>query len=109
MKTVTRLPNRPLRGEDMVALGDQLQAVPYGGIPEEDEIQIYALKMATDEAAYALGFDDSRDQWHHLATAEASDLDAADEQLDAVLDDWVEENYGGQFEVLKPVNRTRKT
>lgn len=106
MRKITRLPSRPLRRADIVALDDQLQAVPYGGIPGESEIQIYALKMATGDAAYALGFDDSRDQWHHLATADASDLDTADEQLDAVLDDWVEDNYGGQFEVLKPAGKT---
>ena len=32
----------------------------------------------------------------------AGDLAVADSQLDAVLDDWVQDNYGGRFEVLKP-------
>jgi hypothetical protein len=102
MRTITRLPSRPLRREDIVALDDELQAVPYGGIPEAEEVQVYAFKMATKDTAYALGFDDDLEQWQHLATADASDLDAADEQLDAVLDDWVQDNYGGRFEVFKP-------
>jgi hypothetical protein len=32
----------------------------------------------------------------------AGDLAAADDQLDAVLDEWVQDSYGSQFEILKP-------
>jgi len=101
MKEITRLPNRPLRRADIAALDDQIQAVPYGGIPEAEEVQIYAFKIATEDTAYALGFDDDLELWQHLATVDASDLNAADEQLDAVLDDWVQDNYGEQFDLLK--------
>lgn len=38
---------------------------------------------------------------------DAGDLAAADSQLDAVLDDWVQDNYGGRFEVLKTVCEVR--
>jgi hypothetical protein len=31
---------------------------------------------------------------------DAGDLAAADSQLDAVLDEWVQDSYGSQFEVL---------
>ena len=71
------------------------------GIVGEYKIRIYAIKIATSDTAHALGFDDSREQWQHLASVDAGDL-AADSQLDAVLDDWVQDNYGRRFEVLKP-------
>jgi hypothetical protein len=105
MSAITRLPGRPLRGQDIAALDndDQLQVVPYGGIPEGEDVQIYALKIAVGETAHALGFDDARNQWEQLATVDASDLAAADSQLEAVLDDWVQDNYAGRFEVLKTV------
>ena len=73
----------------------------YGGIVEEDKIRIYAIKIATSDTAHALGFDDSREQWQHLASVDAGDL-AADSQLDAVLDEWAQDSYGSRFEILKP-------
>ena len=102
MSTITQLPSRPLRRQEIAALdGEQLRVVPYGGIAEEDGIHIYAIKIASGDTAYALGFDDSPDQWRQLASADAGDLATADSQLDAVLDDWVQDHYGGRFEVLK--------
>lgn len=104
MNTVTRLPNRPLRRKDIVALdGDSLQIAPYGGIPEGKEIQIYAVKLATDDTAHALGYDESSGQWRHLASVAAEDLAAADSQLDVVFDDWVQDTYGDRFDVFKTV------
>lgn len=103
MRTITHLPGRPLREQDLAALtDDRFQVSPYGGIVGEDGIRIYALKIATGDTAYALGFEDSRGQWEQLASVDAGDLAAADSQLDAVLDDWVQDNYGGRFQVLKP-------
>ena len=102
MRTITRLPSRPLRRQDISALDDdRFQASPSRGIVGEDEIRIYAIEIATDDTARALGFDDSREQWQHLASVDAGDLAAADSQLDAVLDEWVQDSYGSQFEVLK--------
>lgn len=105
MKPITRLPGRPLSQQDVVALGasDRLQVAPYGGIPDGDEVEVYALKLATGGTAHALGFDESRGRWQQLASVDAGNLDVADRKLDAVLDDWVLETYGGQFEVLKTV------
>lgn len=104
MRTITRLPSRPLQRQDVAALDDELfQVSPYGGIAEEDEIRICAIKIATTDTAHALGFDDSREQWQHLTSVDAGDLVAADSQLDAVLDDLVRDNYGGRFEVLRTV------
>lgn len=103
MSTITQLPSRPLRRRDITSLDDdRLQVAPYGGIPEGDGFRFYALKIAIDDTAYALGFDDSLGQWQHLASVDAVDLGAADSQLDPVLDDWVQDRYGGRFEVLKP-------
>jgi hypothetical protein len=103
MRTITRLPSRPLRRRDVAALDDdRFQVSTYGGIVEEAEIRIYAIKIAAGDTASALCFDDSREQWKHLASVDAGDLAAADEQLDAAIDDWVQDNYGGRFEVLKP-------
>ena len=73
----------------------------YGGIVEEDKIRIYAIKIATSDTAHALGFDDSREQWQRLASIETDDLTAADEQLDSVLDEWVQDRYDGKFDVFK--------
>jgi hypothetical protein len=104
MRTITRLPSRPLRRRDVAALDDnRFQVSPYGGIVKEDEIRIYAIKIATSDTAHALGFDDSQEQWQHLTSMDAADLAAADSQLDAVLDDWVKERYGTRLEVLKTV------
>jgi hypothetical protein len=103
MRTITRLPSRPLRRQDVAALDDdRIQVSPYGGIVGEGGIRIYTIKITTSDTAHALGFDDSREQWKHLASVDAGDLAVADSQLDAVLDDWVQDNYGGRFEVLKP-------
>lgn len=103
MRTITQLPGRPLRRQDLAALDDdRVQVSPYGGIVEDEEVRIYAIKLATDDTAHALGFEDSREQWQQLTSVDASDLVAADSQLDAVLDDWVQETYSGRFEVLKP-------
>ncbi|MFB6169647.1 MAG: hypothetical protein ABEJ06_00725 [Haloarculaceae archaeon] len=102
MGTITRLPSRPLRGPDIAELTDGgLRAVPYGGVPGEEEVRIYAIKVAAGETAHALGFDDEREQWNRLLSVDAGDLAAADRQLDTVLDEWVQEQYGDEFEVLK--------
>jgi hypothetical protein len=102
MRTVKHLPRRPLRMQDVQNLDDDsLQLVPYGGVPEGDDVQIYAVKLAVGNTAFALGFDAERTQWRQLASVDATELAAADRQLDAVLDGWVQEKYGGEFEVLK--------
>jgi hypothetical protein len=88
--------------QDVQQLDDErLQLVPYGGVPEGDDVQIYAVKLAVGNTAFALGFDETRGQWRQLASADATDLQAADRQLDVVLDGWVQEEYGGEFELLK--------
>lgn len=104
MRTITRLPSRPLQPQDIATLDEeQVQVAPYGGIPNEGEVHIYAIKFASGDTAHALGFDDSLERWRHLASVDAMDLAAADSELDAVLDDWVQDNYGGRFEILKSV------
>jgi hypothetical protein len=88
--------------QDVQQLDDEsLQLVPYGGVPEGDDVLVYAVKLAVGNTAFALGFDDGRAQWRQLASADATDLAAADRQLDIVLDGWVQEEYGGEFELLK--------
>jgi hypothetical protein len=102
MSTITRLPNRPLRPREVTDLdGDVLRVVPYGGIPESGEVRVYALKMADGDRAHALGFEDDHDRWRHLATVDADGLPAADAELESILDEWVQERYGGRFEILK--------
>jgi hypothetical protein len=104
MHTVKQLPRRPLRMQDVQRLDDEsLQLVPYGGVPEDDDVQIYAVKLAVGNTAFALGFDQRRGQWRQLAAADATDLRAADQRLDVVLDGWVQEEYGGEFELLKTI------
>jgi hypothetical protein len=105
MGTVTHLPSRPLTWQDIAAIdeSDRLQAVPYGGIPGDEQIRIYAVKIATGNTAYALGFDETREQWQRLASADAENVQAADRRLDAVLEEWVRDSYGGQFEVLESI------
>jgi hypothetical protein len=104
MHTVKQLPRRPLRMQDVQTLdGDSLQLVPYGGVPEGDDVLVYAVKMAVGNTAFALGFDERRGQWRQLASVDATDLRAADRQLDVVLDGWVQEEYGGEFELLRAV------
>lgn len=89
MRSITRLPGRPLRGPDIAELDDSdLRAVPYGGLFEENEIRIYAIKITTGNTAHAQGFDDTQGQWRQFASADASDLEAADDRLDVVLDGW---------------------
>lgn len=104
MRTFTHLPTRPLGRQDIATLDEQgMQIAPYGGIPTESEVEIYAVKIATDETAHALGFDDTQEQWRLLTSTDASNLETADNRLDDVLDEWVQERYGGQFEILKTV------
>lgn len=104
MSSITQLPDRPLRQGEIASIDEQgLNIVPYGGIPADGGVEIYAMKMASTDTAYALVFDDGRAQWRRLASTDATDLAAADSQLDAVIDDWVQGNYGGRFEVLKTV------
>jgi hypothetical protein len=80
---------------------DRLQVVPYGGIPENEGIRIYAIKIASDSVAHAIGFSKAKQQWQQLTSVDADDLAAADSQLDTVLDEWVQDNYGTRFDVLK--------
>lgn len=103
MRPVTHLPSKPLEWREITVLNDtdRLWIVPYGGIPEGDGVQVYAIKIATGDAAHALGFDEARSQWQRIASVEATDLAAADNRLNAVLDEWVKENYGGRFELLE--------
>lgn len=105
MVSITQLPGRPLRPKEIATLDEEtrLSIVSYGGIPGDDGVRVYAVKVVGDETAHALGFDDSRDQWRKLASAGTADLAAADERLDGVLDEWVQDRYGDQFEVLKTV------
>lgn len=99
MNKVTRLPNRPLRRNNLVALEeDSLKIAPSGDNPDGENIQIYAVKLATDDTAHALGYDDSSEQWLHLGSVAAKGLVAAYGQLDAAFDDWVQETYGGRFD-----------
>ncbi|MFC6953355.1 hypothetical protein [Halorubellus litoreus] len=102
MKRITQLPRRPLLSDELVALDDRLvSAVPYGGITDNDEVRFYAIKIATTTGAHALGYDDAEGHWQHLASTDSTDLDAADSQLDVVLDDWVQSTYTRQFDVVK--------
>ncbi|WP_323676419.1 hypothetical protein [Halorubellus sp. PRR65] len=104
MRPITSLPTRPLGQQDIATLDEQgVRIAPYGGIPAGGEVDIYAVKMQTGGTAHALGFDDTQEQWRLLASTDASDLETADSQLDEVLDEWVQERYGGQFDVLKTV------
>jgi hypothetical protein len=105
MDTIAHLPSRPLREREIAALcaDERLDAVPYGGIPEADAIRIYAIKVATDDTAHALGFDDSDGRWTRLESVAAADLVAADRRLDAAIDEWVQTVYGGEFRVLKSI------
>ncbi|MBX0321590.1 hypothetical protein EGH21_00970 [Halomicroarcula sp. F13] len=104
MTTVTNLPRRPLAPPDVAELNgdDRIDVAPYGGV-RDDGVRIYAVKLAVDDTAYALGFDDATEQWEHLLTVDAADLSAADDQLDTVLDEWAVETYGGSFDVVKPI------
>lgn len=104
MNAITKLPGRPLSQREITALddGSRLDIVPYGGVPVDGEVEVYALKLAVSGVAHALGYDEDREQWRHLGSVDASDLAAADRQLDPVLDDWVQESYGRRFQVLKP-------
>ena len=105
MEPMTHLPRRPLRGPDVAKLDsdDRLDVVPYGGVPDGDEVAVYAIKLAVGSAAYALGYDDARGRWQQLASVDAADIAVADAELDAVLDEWVQEQYGGRFEVTRNV------
>jgi hypothetical protein len=103
MTTVAHLPSRPLTWQDLVAIDehDRLQAVPYGGVPVEEHIRIYAVKIATEDTAHALGFDESREEWREVAAVGVGDVNAADRRLDAALDDWVDDSYGGHVDILE--------
>lgn len=105
MSAVTRLPSRPLRVDDVVALDghDRLDVAPYGGVDDGDGVRIHAIKLAVGNEAHALGFDDTTDEWNRLATVDATDLAAADERLDATLDEWTLDRYGDRFEIVKPM------
>ena len=105
MTSLTQLPGRPLGLDDVAALNVEtaLRVVPYGGVPGDDEVSIYAVKVkvSTEKSAHALGFDESRGRWQRLASVTAADLAAADNRLDDVLDKWVQDRYGAHFDVLK--------
>lgn len=101
MRTITGLPDRPLRNGDVASLNDVAEAVPYGGVPVGDKVQIYAVKVATGKQAHALGFDDGLESWQQVASVDASNLEAADKYLDAALDEWVDDTYGERVEVLE--------
>lgn len=102
MNSITKLPNRPLRQREIGVLDDEgLDIVPYGGVPEGGDMDVYAVKLASNDTAHALVYDDDYGQWRHLASTDATDLADADSQLDPALDDWIGANYSGQFEVLK--------
>ena len=104
MRPITSLPTRPLGQEDIATLDEQdVQIAPYGGIPGKSEVEIYAIKLQTGGTAHALGFDDTHEQWRLLASTDASDIETADSRLDEAIDEWVQETYGGQFDVLKTV------
>jgi hypothetical protein len=103
MTSLTQLPGRPLGLDDVAALNVEtpLRVVPYGGVPGDDEVSIYAVKALTEKSAHALGFDESRGRWQRLASVTAADLAAADSRLDDVLDKWVQDQYGARFDVLR--------
>jgi hypothetical protein len=102
MNSITKLPNRPLRQREIDVLDEEgLQIVPYGGVPEGSEVEVYAVKLASNDTAHALVYDDDNEQWRHLASTDASDLSDADSRLDLALDDWIGNHYSGRFEVLK--------
>jgi len=105
MSAIEHLPRRPLERSELRALAthDRLDIVPYGGVHDGTTLEIYALKIATDRSAHALGFDVSTDEWRQLSTVETTDLAEADEQLDPVLDGWILDRYGDRFDVLKTI------
>lgn len=104
MSAVKHLPQRPLGEDDVGTLAgdDRFEVAPYGGVRTEAGFEIYALKLAAGERAYALGFDGETETWRQIAAVETTALAEADEQLDPMLDQWVLEQYGDRFEVLKP-------
>lgn len=105
MGNIAHLPRRPVGPRDLQKLNDSggIQVVPYGGTQEDGEMQIYALKLATDSTAYALGFDESSRSWQQLSSVETANLVEAERYLDEALDEWVLAVYGDRFEVLKSV------
>lgn len=104
MGAIKHLLRRPLgQGEiSDLASDDRLDVTPYGGMQTGGEFRIYALKLATGARACAFGFDTATREWQQLSTVEMRDLAEADDHLDPILDQWVLEHYGDQFEVVKP-------
>lgn len=103
MDAMAHLPARPLEPRDVAALDsdDRLTVVPYGGVPSGGDVDIYAVKLAVGDTAHALGFDEVLGRWRRLATVADVALADADDRLDPVLDDWVQDRYGGRFAVSK--------
>lgn len=102
MRSVTHLPRRPVTWSDITQLNDSgLHVVPYGGVEEDGEMHIYALKLVTDSMAHALGFDESAREWQQIATVEAASVTETEQYLDEALDEWVFAQYGDRFEVTK--------
>lgn len=104
MQNVTHLPRRPVERGDIRILNDRgLHVVPYGGVEEDGEMRIYAVKLATDSTAYALGFDESARTWQQISSVEASNLTETERYLDEALNEWVLAQYGDRFRVMKSV------
>ncbi|WP_416838127.1 hypothetical protein [Haloferax sp. DFSO52] len=103
MRAIAHLPHRPVRSADIQQLNDSdhLYVVPYGGVEEDGEMHIYALKLLTGSTAHALGFDDSAQTWQQLSSTEAANIADTEQNLDDSLDDWVRLQYGDRFEVTK--------
>lgn len=99
---ITHLPRRPVGPAEIQTLVDSgLRVAPYGGVEEDGEMRIYALKLATDSTAYALGFDESSRSWQRLSSVDVANLAETEQYLDDALDEWVLAAYGDRFEVLK--------
>ncbi|WP_411964879.1 hypothetical protein [Haloferax sp. YSMS24] len=104
MRSVAHLPRRPVRQTDIQQLNESgLHVVPYGGVEEDGEMRIYAVKLATDSTAHALGFDESARTWQQISTVEAANLTETEQYLDEALDEWVLAQYGDRFQVMKSV------
>ena len=105
MRTITQLPRRPVERTDIQILNDstEIRVVPYGGVEEDGEMRIYALKLATDSTAYALGFDISSRSWQQLSRVKTTNLTQTEQHLNDALEEWVFAEYGDRFEVTKSV------
>lgn len=96
------VPERPLTREEVMKISDQ-DSVDWGAAPATDEAgNVFTFILVFPEKAYALGFNDDKQQWGVISKVNRKGRRGEAKELDSAIQEWADEHYGEKSDQIAP-------